>query len=91
LTKKAAKQSIEYSRQCGDNLKAIIAEVKVRQHLTDEGVAKMLDMPLPTFKSRKGNPGRFRLEDIWRLCQVLEIPDNQRKSIVVMGGSSESI
>ena len=91
MTKKVARQSIEYSRQCGENLKAIIAEAKSRKHLTDKNIADMMGMPLPTFASRKSNPGRFRLEDIWQFCQVLEVPVCQRKGIVVIGGQNETI
>lgn len=91
MTKKAARQSIEYSRQCGENLKAIIAEAKSRKHLTDKNIADMIGMPLPTFSSRKSNPGRFRLEDIWQLYQVLEITDSQRKGVVVVGECNENI
>lgn len=91
MNKKLAKQSIEYSRQCGENLKAVVAEAKCRKHLTDKNIADMMGMPLPTFTSRKSNPGRFRLEDIWQLCQILEITDNQRKSIIVIGGLDETV
>ena len=81
MTKKLAKQSIEYSRQCGENLKAAVAEAKSRKHLTDRNIADMMGMPLPTFSYRKNNPGDFRLRDIWQLFQVLEIADNQKKSV----------
>lgn len=91
MTKKLAKQSIEYSRQCGENLKAIIAEAKSRKHLTDKNIADMMGMPLPTFSYRKCHPGEFRLRDIWQMFQILEIADIQRKDVLVIGGRSESI
>lgn len=91
MTKKAARQSIEYSRQCGENLKAIIAEAKSRKHLTDKNIADMMGMPLPTFSYRKCHPEEFRLRDIWQLFQVLEIMDSQRKEIVAVGGQREVV
>lgn len=91
MAKKQIKPSISYSRQCGENLRAIIAEIKVRQHLTDAGMAKALNMPVATFKQRKQNPGRFRLEEIWLLYQALNVPDEQRKSVVVIGGQDEKV
>lgn len=51
----------------------------------------MMGMPLATFSHRKGNPEDFRLGDIWQLFQVLEISDNQRKDIVVIGGQGERL
>lgn len=91
MTKKAAKQSAEYSRQCSENLKAIIAEAKSRKHLTDRNIADMMGMPLPTFSYRKCHPEEFRLRDIWQLFQVLEILDGKRKEIVVIGGQHEAV
>ena len=91
MTKKSARQSIEYSRQCSENLKAIIAEAKSRKHLTDRNIADMMGMPLPTFSYRKCHPEEFRLRDIWQLFQVLEILDGQRKEIVVIGGQHEAV
>ena len=91
MTKKAARQSVEYTLQCGENLKAIIAEAKSRKHLTNKNIADMMGMPLATFSHRKGNPEDFRLGDIWQLFQVLEISDNQRKDIVVIGGQGERL
>ncbi len=90
MAKKTARQAISYSRQCSENLKAIIAEAKVRRHLTDEGIAKAMGMPLSSFTFRKSNPGRFRLEDIWLLCQVLEIPHDQIAGVVI-GEKNENV
>ena len=62
-----------------ENIKALIAEVKVRNHLLDSGVAKLMNLPLGTFRERKKDPNKFRLEDIWMLMQAAKV-DEERKS-----------
>ena len=54
-------------QQRGDEVKILINEAKVRNNLTDEGLAKKMNMPLPTLRNRKCNPGRFRMDDIWMI------------------------
>lgn len=73
---------IMYSRQRAENIRVIISEIKVRRHMTDAGVAKAINMPLSTFYHRKAHPGEFRLEEIWQMYQALEVPEEQRGTVV---------
>lgn len=57
-------------QQREDEVKILINEVKVRNNLTDEGLAKKIGMPLGTLRNRKVHPGRYRLDDIWLLEQL---------------------
>lgn len=80
--KKKAMAYASYMRQRAENIRAIINEYKVRRNITNVGIAKAINMPLPTFNTRKADPGSFRMEEIWLLCETLEIPDDQRKTIM---------
>ena len=44
-----------------DDVKLLIHEAKVRNNLTDEGLAKRIGMPLSTLRNRTVHPGRYRL------------------------------
>lgn len=59
------KKSVYHQHE--DEVKILINEAKVRNDLTDEGLAKKMGMPLPTLRNRKCNPGRFRMDDIWMI------------------------
>ena len=71
-----------YSRQRSDNIKAIIAEHKQRKGMTDAMVAKAAGINPGTFVQRKRNPGTFRLNDLWAICNVLDVPEEQRNTIL---------
>lgn len=77
-----------YARVCSDNIMAIIAEIKARHHLTDETLAKRINMNANTFRSRKADPSTFRMFEVWALFQLLNVPDEKRKSVVVKGEES---
>ena len=57
-------------QQHEDEVKILINEAKVRNNLTDEGLAKKIGMPLGTLRNRIVHPGRYRLDDIWLLEQL---------------------
>lgn len=59
-----------YYQQREDQLKLLIAEVKIKNKLTDEQLAKLIPMPLSTLKKRKTNPGRLLADQVWRLEQL---------------------
>lgn len=71
-----------YSRQRAENIRAIIHEYKSRRRLTNAGIAKAINMPLRTFENRKADPGIFRIEELWLLCEALGVPEEQRKTIM---------
>lgn len=83
MAKKATSASyIAYSRQKAENIRAIINEYKARCCMTNIAIAKAMNMPLATFSHRKSDPGLFRLDEIWLLCEVLGVPEEQRKTIM---------
>ncbi len=57
-----------------DEVKILINEAKTRNDLTDEKLAKRIGMPLGTLRTRKCNPGRFRMDDIWLIEQLAGRP-----------------
>lgn len=71
-----------YARQKSENIRAIIAEMKTRYHLTDAGIAKAMNLKCGTFAKYKSCPCLFRLEHIWMLYEALDVPEEQRKTIV---------
>ena len=57
-----------------DEVKLLIHEAKVRNKLTDEGLAKRIGMPLSTLRNLKAHPGRYRLDDLWLFEQLAGRP-----------------
>lgn len=56
-----------YYQQREDEVKIIIAEIKVKLNLTDEALAKKVGIPFNTFNKKKQHPGMFRADHIWQL------------------------
>lgn len=56
-----------YYQQREDELKLLIAEIKIKNKLSDEQLAKRIPMPLSTLKKRKSHPGRLLEEQVWIL------------------------
>ena len=75
-------------QQMGDEVKILINEAKVRNNLNDEGLAKKIGMPLPTLRNRKCNPGRFRMDDIWLIEQLVEYELRTAVHAEYVGGPS---
>lgn len=71
-----------YARQRAENVKAIINEHKGRRKMTNADLAKAIGMSVNTLQSRKSNPGRLRLEDIWLIFEALDVPEDQRKTVM---------
>ena len=86
MARRPANPTVNYSRQCGENVLAIIAEIKTRKHLTDDALAQAINMNPWTFRARKKDPGTFRMFEVWAMLQILNVPDEKRKSVVVVGG-----
>lgn len=59
-----------YYQKREEELKLLIAEVKIRNKYTDEKLAKLIPMPLSTLKKRKTHPGRLLADQVWRLEQL---------------------
>ena len=57
--------SKSYYQRREDELKLLISEAKIRNHLTDKELAKKIGMPYNTFNKRKSHPGGLRVEYIW--------------------------
>ena len=59
-----------YYQKREEELKILIAEVKIKNKLTDEQLAKKIPMPLSTLKKRKSHPGRLLADQVWRIEQL---------------------
>lgn len=82
---------VNYSRQCSENVLALIAEIKARKHLTDAALAKTINMNPNTFTARKQDPGTFRMFEVWAMLQILNVPDEKKKSIVVIEEGGQAV
>lgn len=71
-----------YVRQKSENIQAIISEYKTRRKMTNDDIAKAVGLPVSTFKNRKTDPGRMRMEDIWMIFDVLDVPTDVRETVV---------
>ncbi|WP_312448245.1 hypothetical protein [Lacrimispora sp.] len=56
-----------HSTQRAEELKVLIATVKIKHKLTNAQLAKKLDTPLSTFTYWKGHIERFPVGKIWLL------------------------
>lgn len=57
-------------QQNEDEVKLLISEAKIRNNLTDEGLARKIGMPFNTLGKRKCHPGEFKLYHIWLIEQL---------------------
>lgn len=53
-----------------DEVKILINEAKIRNHLTDGGLAKKMGISVSTLHKWRQQPGFFRLEHIWLIEQL---------------------
>lgn len=61
-----------YTMQRADELKILIATVKIKHKLTNTQLAKKLDIPLSTFNYWKAHIERFPVGKIWLLEVMAE-------------------
>jgi hypothetical protein len=61
-----------HSTQRAEELKVLIATVKIKHKLTNAQLAKKLDTPLSTFTYWKGHIERFPVGKIWLLEVMAE-------------------
>lgn len=59
-----------YYKQREDEMKILIATAKVRNNLTNEGLAKKIGMPASTFNKKTSHPGLFRCSQLWLLEEL---------------------
>lgn len=59
------KKSIYQQKE--DDVKVLVYEAKVRNGLTDAGLAKRLGIAESTVRERNSQPGKYRMNDIWIL------------------------
>lgn len=71
-----------YSKPRAENIQAVIADLKVRKKLRDQDIADALNMPLSTFNARKGDPGHFRMREIWIIMQLAGTPEEAKQGLL---------
>lgn len=81
-SKQKAAAFAAYTRQRAENILAIMQEHRTRKGLSYADLAKAIQMPSSTFDKRRREPGTFRLDEMWLICEVLEVPEKQRETIM---------
>lgn len=71
-----------YVRQKSENIQAIISEYKTRRKMTNADLAKATGLPRSTLENRKSQPGKMRMEDIWLIFDILDVPADVRETVV---------
>lgn len=71
-----------YSAEKSDNILILISDIKVRQHLRDQEVAKMMQIPMGTLRSRKQDPSTFRLWELWNFMQAAGVAEERKSEIL---------
>lgn len=71
-----------YSKPRGENILAVIAELKFRKKLRNQDIADALNMPLSTFMERKRDPGQFRMWEIWIIMQLAETAEEKKAGLL---------
>lgn len=71
-----------YEAEKKENILILIKDIKARQHLLDKDVAKIMNIPLNTFRARKQNPEDFRFKEIWPLMQIVGVADERKIEIL---------
>ena len=71
-----------YSADKSDSILILISDIKSRQHLLDKDVAKMMNIPVETFKKRKQDPGTFRFWEIWNFMQAAGVNGERKQEIL---------
>lgn len=81
-SKQSAAAHILHARQRAANIQGILSKYRAVQHLTDSRIAAAAGIKLPTYYKRKANPSTFKIGELWRLCDVLEVPEDERRTIM---------
>lgn len=71
-----------YSAIKSEQCTFLLDDIKSRQHLRDQDVAKMMNIPLGTLYTRKQDPGSFRLREIWNLMQAAGVAEDRKQDIL---------
>lgn len=71
-----------HARQRAVNIQGILSKYRAIRHLTDSRIAAAAGIKLPTYYKRKADPSTFKIGELWRLYDVLEVPEDERKTVM---------
>lgn len=71
-----------YSAEKSEQCTFLLDDIKSRQHLRDQELAKMIGIPLGTLYERKRDPGSFRLREIWNLVQAAGVNEERKQELL---------
>lgn len=82
MTTKSRSIRPSYSKPRVENIRIMIADLKIRKNLRDQDIADALNMPISTFRARKGNPGQFRMWEMWTILQLAEAGEDKKAELL---------
>lgn len=71
-----------YSAEKSEQCTFLLDDIKSRQHIRDQEMAKMMGIPLGTLYMRKKDPGSFRLWELWNLMQAAGVEEGRKQEIL---------
>lgn len=71
-----------YSAEKSEQCTFLLDDIKSRQHIRDQEMAKMMGIPLGTLYMRKKDPGSFRLWELWNLMQAAGVDEERKQEIL---------
>lgn len=77
-----SKKSQNYALQRSENIKVLIADIKIRQNLRDVDIANKLELPLSTFRAKKRIPSEFRMDEIWGLMLLGNVEPERKQELL---------
>ena len=69
---------ISYGKEKSQNIRVLIATIKVRRNYDNAKMAKCLGLTLSTYQSRVHDPSTFRAWELWNLMQLGKVPDSEK-------------
>lgn len=70
-------------------VRAVMAAGQARANLSDEQLAVKIRKAKRTVQNRKRQPENFTLEELWELCDVLHLSNDDR--VAILGGTSHAV
>lgn len=77
-----SRKNQNYALQRSENIRVLIADIKVRQKLRDIDIANKLELPLSTFRVKKRIPSEFRMNEIWLLMQLGDVEPQRKQELL---------
>ncbi len=74
----AQSQAQQYCKEKSDNVKILVEIAKVKMDLDYQELAGVLGMSRQSLWNRIKCPAQFKLEEIWELMMMAEIPDSEK-------------